>query len=355
MAALKNKTPENKTCANKTQENKTGVNKTQANRIVITAGEPAGIGPDICIKLIAQAFATNSHTEIYILADPVLMKQRAEELGISINVTQHSNFPNQTTTYNQQHLNIIPVALKEACQTGVLNKANSPYVLDCLDIACDLCVNHRVDAMVTGPVHKSIINDAGIDFTGHTEYLADRVNATPVMMLATKQLRVALATTHLPLHAVSAAITAPSLMQTLKTLDKHLRVFCHIKNPEILVCGLNPHAGEDGVLGDEEIKTITPVIQNCKKQGLNLIGPLPADTLFTPRYLDSADAVLAMYHDQGLPVLKYSGFGKAVNITLGLPFVRTSVDHGTALDLAGTGKASASSLIEAIHMATPHS
>jgi len=328
--------------------------KTLTNKIIITAGEPAGIGPDICIKLIVQAFETNNDTEIYILADPSLIQQRADELGTSISITQHLNFPNHTTAYNKQHLNIIPVPLNEPCQTGVLNKANSRYVLNCLDIACDLSANQTVDAMVTGPVHKSIINEAGFDFTGHTEYLADRVNATPVMMLATKQLRVALATTHLPLHAVSAAITAASLTQTLKTLDKHLRIFCHIKNPEILVCGLNPHAGEDGVLGDEEIKTITPVIENCNKQGLNLIGPLPADTLFTPRYLDSADAVLAMYHDQGLPVLKYSGFGKAVNITLGLPFVRTSVDHGTALDLAGTGKASASSLIEAIKMATPH-
>lgn len=329
-------------------------NKIRTNKIIITAGEPAGIGPDICIDLISYQLKTDSRVEIYILADPALMKQRANELGKSIHITQHKNFPKQTTPYNNQHLNILPVPLNEPCQTGILNKNNSHYVLDCLDIACDLSADHTVDAMVTGPVHKSIINNAGFSFTGHTEYLADRVNATPVMMLATNQLRVALATTHLPLHAVSAAITAQSLTQTLKILDQHLRVFCNIENPEILVCGLNPHAGEDGVLGDEEIETITPVIQDCKKQGLNLIGPLPADTLFTPRYLDSADAVLAMYHDQGLPVLKYSGFGKAVNITLGLPFVRTSVDHGTALDLAGTGKASASSLIEAIKMATPH-
>jgi len=335
-------------------KNKTRTNKTRTNKIVITAGEPAGIGPDICIDLISHQLETESNTEIYILADPNLMQQRADELGKNINITLHKDFPDQAAPYNKQHLNIIPVALNEPCQTGILNKANSRYVLNCLDIACDLCADHTVDAMITGPVHKSIINTAGISFTGHTEYLADRVKAIPVMMLATSQLRVALATTHLPLHAVSAAITTQSLTQTLEILDKHLRVFCNIENPEILVCGLNPHAGEDGVLGDEEIKTITPVIQNCKKQGLNLIGPLPADTLFTPRYLDSADAVLAMYHDQGLPVLKYSGFGKAVNITLGLPFVRTSVDHGTALDLAGTGKASASSLIEAIKMATQH-
>jgi 4-hydroxythreonine-4-phosphate dehydrogenase len=220
-----------------------------------------------------------------------------------------------------------------------------------LDLAHDLCLQKKVDAMVTGPVQKSIINKAGFAFTGHTEYLADKTNSTPVMMLATKTLRVALATTHLPLKEVSDAITQESLTEVLVILDNFLKQQAAIKKPAILICGLNPHAGEDGNLGKEEINTITPVVEKLKEQGMHLIGPLPADTLFTAKYLDNADAVLAMYHDQGLPVLKYSGFGKAVNITLGLPFIRTSVDHGTALDLAGTGRASDSSLQEALKMA----
>jgi 4-hydroxythreonine-4-phosphate dehydrogenase len=218
-----------------------------------------------------------------------------------------------------------------------------------------MCLQNKVDAIVTGPVQKSIINEAGFSFTGHTEYLAEKSSSTalikPVMMLATNNLRVALATTHLPLSAVSQAITKDSLSETIKILNDFLKHQAGIKQPKIVVCGLNPHAGEDGNLGDEEINTITPVIEKLKQQGLDLTGPLPADTLFTTKYLTHADAVLAMYHDQGLPVLKYSGFGKAVNITLGLPFIRTSVDHGTALDLAGTGEASNSSLHEAIKMA----
>jgi 4-hydroxythreonine-4-phosphate dehydrogenase len=209
--------------------------------------------------------------------------------------------------------------------------------------------------MVTGPVQKSIINEAGLSFTGHTEYLAERASTDktirPVMMLATKQMRVALATTHLPLKDVSDAITTESLTEVLGILYRFLQQHADIAQPRILVCGLNPHAGENGSLGDEEIKTIIPVIEELNKSGMELIGPLPADTLFTAKYLDHADAVLAMFHDQGLPVLKYSGFGKAVNVTLGLPFIRTSVDHGTALDLAATGKANASSLVEAIDMA----
>ena len=219
----------------------------------------------------------------------------------------------------------------------------------------NLSVDKTVDAMVTGPIQKSIINEAGFAFTGHTEYLAERSSNAhpiqPVMMLATHSLRVALATTHLPLKDISDAITKESLISTLTTLNSFLKEQAGIKHPAILVCGLNPHAGEDGNLGDEEITTITPVIEKLKQQGLNLTGPLPADTAFTQKYLDNADAVLAMYHDQGLPVLKYSGFGKAVNITLGLPFIRTSVDHGTALDLAASGSANSNSLIEAINMA----
>ncbi len=323
----------------------------RTNRVVITAGEPAGIGPDICIELAKRYFPSLPATEIYILADPALIKQRARQLAIDILLAIHENFPSSYNEYQPDKLNIIPVSLTATAQAGILNKANSPYVLQCLDIACDLCAQKQIDAMVTGPVQKSIINEAGFAFTGHTEYLAARVNATPVMMLATSELRVALATTHLPLHAVSAAITRESLTETLHILNTHLQKFCGISHPEILVCGLNPHAGENGNLGSEEIDTISPVIERCNQAGMRLTGPLPADTLFTPRHLNNADAVLAMYHDQGLPVLKYSGFGKAVNITLGLPFVRTSVDHGTALDLAGSGHADASSLIEAINMA----
>ena len=320
-------------------------------KIVITSGEPAGIGPDICINLMSAELADIKNTELYIIADPELITERASQLATPLELNIHSQLDNLSACYQQNKLNIIPLYLKAKCRPGKLNAENSHYVLKMLDLACDLNTQHKVDALVTGPVQKSIINEADFIFTGHTEYLAERTQATPVMMLATKDMRVALATTHLPLHAVSAEITVDSLTKTLHILNRHLQTCCQIERPEILVCGLNPHAGENGNLGDEEINIIQPVIQTCRNRGMKLIGPLPADTLFTPRYLETADAVLAMYHDQGLPVLKYSGFGKAVNITLGLPFIRTSVDHGTALDLAGTGKASISSLVEAINMA----
>lgn len=320
-------------------------------KIVVTSGEPAGIGPDICLSLSSLNTSILNDVELYIIADPDLIEQRANLLNINVTLQIHNDFDNFSVSYKKNKLNIIPLKLKNQCEVGVLNKNNSAYVLQMLDMAHELCTQKKVDAMVTGPVQKSIINQAGFNFTGHTEYLADKTNSTPVMMLATKKLRVALATTHLPLKNVSAAITKKSLTKTLLILDDFLKQYAAIKNPKILVCGLNPHAGEEGHLGDEEINTIAPVIEKLKKQGLNLIGPLPADTLFTEKYLEHADAVLAMYHDQGLPVLKFSGFGKAVNITLGLPFIRTSVDHGTALDLAGTGKASNSSLYQAIDMA----
>jgi len=317
------------------------------NKIVITSGEPAGIGIDICLSL-----PTIEDVELYIIADPELMQQRAQTLNIEKDITLHHDQNCLSANYQSDTLNVIPLKLKVGCTTGVLNSENSHYVLEMLDLACELCEQKLIDAMVTGPVHKSIINDAGIPFTGHTEYLAERSSSVPVMMLATDRLRVALATTHLPLKDVSQAITKDSLEKTIITIHDFLVSHAQITNPSILVCGLNPHAGEDGKLGDEEIHTISPVINKLKKQGVTLTGPLPADTLFTSKYLDNADAVLAMYHDQGLPVLKYSGFGKAVNVTLGLPFIRTSVDHGTALDLAGTGKASNSSMLEAITMAT---
>ena len=321
-----------------------------SHKIVITSGEPAGIGPDICLDL-----PTFNNTELYVIADPDLITDRARLLSSDSDLQIHQNTDALSDFYRADKLNIIPLALNTPCQAGTLDPDNSHYVLKMLDLAHDLCLQKKVNAMVTGPVQKSIINQAGFNFTGHTEYLADKTASTPVMMLATSDLRVALATTHLPLKDVSAAITRESLSEILVILDKFLQQQAGIQQPKILVCGLNPHAGEDGNLGNEEISTIAPVIEKLKQQNINLVGPLPADSLFTAKYLDDADAVLAMYHDQGLPVLKYSGFGKAVNITLGLPFVRTSVDHGTALDLAGTGKASNSSLQEAIKKAIEYS
>ena len=315
-------------------------------KIVITSGEPAGIGPDICLNL-----PDIENTELYTIADPVLINQRISQLSDNIKITIHQDTDKLSDFYQKDKLNIIPLNLQSISRPGILNPENSRYVLQMLDLASDLCRQKKVDAMVTGPIQKSIINDAGFKFTGHTEYLADKSSATPVMMLATQSLRVALATTHLPLKDVSQAITKESLTETLTILHAFLTQQVGIKKPKILVCGLNPHAGENGNLGTEEIDTIIPVIKKFKKMNMDLLGPLPADTLFTTKYLDNADAVLAMYHDQGLPVLKYSGFGKAVNVTLGLPFVRTSVDHGTALDLAASGQASNSSLIEAISMA----
>jgi len=319
-------------------------------KIVITSGEPAGIGPDICLDLLDAKTQTFDNTELYIIADPDLLSERAKLLGKEVHLQIHNTLDSLSDFYQADKLNIIPLSLSEPAQAGRLNANNSAYVLSMLDLAHDMCLRKQVDAMVTGPIQKSIINKAGHAFTGHTEYLADKTASVPVMMLATSNMRVALATTHLPLKAVSQAITRESLTETLNILNLFLKQRVGIDKPRILVCGLNPHAGEDGNLGDEEINTITPVIEQLKQQGMDIIGPLPADTLFTPKYLSHADAVLAMYHDQGLPVLKYSGFGKAVNITLGLPFIRTSVDHGTALDLAATGKASGSSMIEAINM-----
>jgi len=321
------------------------------NKIVITSGEPAGIGPDICLSLSALDSKKFKDTELYIIADVSLLEKRAKKLNIQTEYQIHKDTNHLSRFYQKDKLNIIPLILKAPSEAGQLNINNSQYVLNMLDLACDLCLQSKVDAMVTGPIQKSIINEAGIAFTGHTEYLANRAASIPVMMLATQTLRVALATTHLPLNKVSQAITDKSLSETLNILNDFLKNQAGIDQPKILVCGLNPHAGEDGNLGDEEINIITPTIEKLKKQGIKLTGPLPADTLFTARYLDNADAVLAMYHDQGLPVLKFSGFGKAVNITLGLPFIRTSVDHGTALSLAATGKASNSSLLEAINMA----
>ncbi len=315
-------------------------------RIALTPGEPAGIGPDLCIQLAQQDLPY----QLIVIASPDLLKQRARQLGHVIQIKEFdSSLPASTQTAGC--LTVLPVELTEPALCGQLNTVNSRYVLKTITKAAKGCMDGFFDAMVTGPVHKGIINDAGLVFIGHTEYIAGITGGNPVMMLATPGLRVALATTHLPLAEVSSAITHTRLRTVIRILDHDLRTRFHIDNPKILVCGLNPHAGENGHLGHEEIDIIEPVLDGLRQQGLNLQGPLPADTLFTPKYLVSADAVLAMYHDQGLPVLKYMGFGQAVNITLGLPIIRTSVDHGTALDLAGTGKADPGSLYVALQTA----
>ena len=315
------------------------------DRIAITAGEPAGIGPDLCIALAQQA---DPQCQRIVIADPALLQARAMQLGLPLTLPPF-NAAQPASASPAGHLSIIPVTMAVPCQAGALDIRNAPYVLDTLRVAVKACLAGDVDAMVTAPVHKGVINDAGIPFTGHTEFLAEQC-AVPltVMMLATAGLRVALATTHLPLAKVPAAITAQLLRDIIRILDADLRKRFGIAAPLILVCGLNPHAGEGGHLGTEERDIIEPVLEEMRAKGIHLQGPLPADTLFTEKYLAHADAVLSMYHDQGLPVLKYKGFGNASNITLGLPIIRTSVDHGTALDLAGTGKASLGSLQEAI-------
>lgn len=294
--------------------------------IAITPGEPAGIGPDITLKLLQQQ---NIAANFIVFADPDLLQQRAEQLGLSIKLD-----------------NVVSIPLSQPVIPGELNSANANYVIETLTQACQACLNKQCDALVTGPVHKGVINDAGINFSGHTEFLADLSNVEQVvMMLATPKLRVALVTTHLPLSQVSTAITATRLEKVIRILNNDLN------NPHILVCGLNPHAGEGGHLGNEEIITIIPTLNKLREQGLHLTGPVSADTAFTTNSLSGIDVVLSMYHDQGLPVLKSQGFGEAVNVTLGLPIIRTSVDHGTALNLAATGMASSDSLHYAVQIA----
>lgn len=315
--------------------------------IVITPGEPAGVGPDLLIQLAQQFWPV----ELVACADPELLLHRAKQLNLPLTLTLYSPKSGNDAQVPGS-LSVLPVSLNRPVQAGELNVANGSYVTETLARACDSCLNDEFSAIVTGPVHKGVINDAGIPFSGHTEFFADRSHChRVVMMLATEELRVALATTHLPLKEVSGAITQQSLHEVITILHHDLRSKFGIENPTIYVCGLNPHAGEGGHMGMEEIDIIIPALENLRSEGINLIGPLPADTLFQPKYLQHADAVLAMYHDQGLPVLKYQGFGRAVNITLGLPFIRTSVDHGTALELAGTGHADAGSFITALKLA----
>ena len=317
-------------------------------RIAITAGEPAGIGPDIILTLLQQQ---QWPVDLVVIADPAVLRERAQQLGINLRLRPYTPDEAQRPCEAGECF-ILPVACAAPVTTGVLDPANAEYVLQTLRRASAGCMSGEFAAMVTAPLHKGIINDAGIPFTGHTEFLAELTHTPlPVMMLTAGTLRVALATTHVPLGMVSFLITPELLEDVLVILQRDLQEKFGIPDPHILVCGLNPHAGESGHLGMEEIEVIAPTLEHLRQRGMKLTGPLPADTLFTPRHLQGADAVLAMYHDQGLPVLKYAGFGKAINITLGLPIIRTSVDHGTALDLAGTGKAETGSLREAIELA----
>lgn len=316
-------------------------------RIVLTAGEPAGIGPDLAIQIAQSA----QDYELIVIADPVLLWQRAAQLNIDVEFEQvdldEAAMPTPVGV-----LRYLPEQLVEPVEAGVLNSRNSDYVMRTLTSALKGCQSGQFDALVTGPVHKGVINDAGINFTGHTEFLAEHAGVDKVvMMLASSTLRVALATTHLPLKAVSDAVTQPSLTEIIRIIHTCMQTQFGLADPKIAVCGLNPHAGEEGHLGREEIDVINPVIADCQKLGMSVSGPWPADTIFLKDKLALFDVVLAMYHDQGLPVLKHSGFSSAVNITLGLPYIRTSVDHGTALDLAGTGEANIGSLEAALDMA----
>jgi len=316
-------------------------------RIALTPGEPAGIGPDLCVRIAQHDHAA----DLVPVADARLLRSRAALLGLPLTLDPIDP-ATPARPQRRGHLGLLPITMGDPDPVpGRLQQAHADYVLRSLAAACDGCLTGRFDALVTGPVHKGIINAAGFAFTGHTEFLAERCHAQPVMMLATPRLRVALATTHLPLRQVPDALTKDLLERILRTLAADLDRWLGLPAPRILVCGLNPHAGEGGYLGQEEIEIITPVLNRLRSEGFDLIGPLPADTVFVPNQLAAADAVLAMYHDQGLPVLKASGFGEAVNVTLGLPIIRTSVDHGTALDLAGTGRADPGSLEEAIAIA----
>ncbi len=315
--------------------------------IAITAGEPAGIGPDLCVMLAKISLSAN----IVIIADHDLLQQRAVQLGLDIRLTSYTPDSNQVHS-GDGTLQVLHVPLALTAQAGKLDGQNSHYVLKTLDTAIDGCTHRQFGAMVTAPVHKGIINDAGITFTGHTEYIEERTHTDEVvMMLVGGGMRVALASRHLPLTEVSKSITPSGLEKTIRILHGDLVGKFGITQPRIFVAGLNPHAGEGGYLGKEEITVINPVLEKLRKEGMDLIGALPADTMFSQKNIAEADAFLAMYHDQGLAVLKHASFGEGVNTTLGLPIIRTSVDHGTALDLAGTGKADIGSLLAAIELA----
>jgi 4-hydroxythreonine-4-phosphate dehydrogenase len=320
--------------------------KSEVPRIALTCGEPAGIGPELCLAVAREAFAC----DLVCLCDIDLLRERAQRIGAKVSLRRYAagtrapHIPGTLVVYHH--------ALAAASVPGVLDVRNASYVLQVLDRAIDGALAREFDAIVTAPVHKGLINDAGTAFTGHTEYLAQRTRTRrAVMMLTTGKLRVALATTHLPLKDVSAALSIELICEVLATLHRDLVERWGFTAPRIAVCGLNPHAGEAGHMGDEEIRVIAPAIERMRAREFQLSGPVPADTIFVPRILANYDAVLVMYHDQGLPVVKHVGFESAVNVTLGLPIVRTSVDHGTALELAGTGGADPGSFIAAVHLA----
>lgn len=313
--------------------------------LAVTTGEPAGVGPDLALRLTEAG----TGSRCVLIGDKAMLAARARQLGLSL--TLHDYAPGAPAP--KQGLEVCDVPLAAAAAPGRLDPANAGYVLATLDRAIDGCLAGEFAAMVTAPVHKGVINDGGVAFSGHTEYLAERTRTSKVvMMLAGGGMRVALATTHLPLRDVPDAITTDNLEQVIRILLADLRAKFGIAAPRVLVAGLNPHAGESGHLGREEIEIIEPLLTRLRGEGMDLIGPLPADTLFNPDKLRHCDAVLAMYHDQGLPVLKHASFGAGINITLGLPIIRTSVDHGTALDLAGSGRAHPGSLFEAVQLAT---
>ncbi|MHB8346240.1 MAG: 4-hydroxythreonine-4-phosphate dehydrogenase PdxA [Acidiferrobacterales bacterium] len=311
--------------------------------LAVTPGEPAGIGPDLCVKLAQTRPAAHE----VLICDPQVLEQRAARLGLDLRLDTWEGHAGA-----EPRRFVLPVPIARRAEPGRLDTANAAYVLKTIETAIDGCLRGEFDALVTGPVHKGVINDAGIPFTGHTELLAGRSGAAqPVMMLACPDLRVALVTIHVPLSQVSTLITRERVAGVLHVLHRDLRERFGIPHPMILVCGLNPHAGEGGHLGSEEMDIISPVIRDLARQGMRLRGPVPADTAFIPSQLHGVDAVLAMYHDQGLTVVKHHDFANTVNITLGLPFVRTSVDHGTALDVAGSGGGDTSSMIAALLMA----
>ena len=315
--------------------------------ILLSSGEPSGIGPDICVTLAMQKIPAR----LAVLGDPDLLAERAGTLKLDLNIREQKKL-SDIVPHRAGHLDVLGVSLKTPVCAGQLNSANAEYVIELLKRGVELCKTYKKSALVTAPVQKSVINQAGIKFTGHTEFLADLTGTrTPVMLLVAKNMRVALATTHLPLREVVSVINRQSLKKTINVLNNDLEQRFGLNKPRIAILGLNPHAGEAGVIGNEEQKIIRPLIEELSSTGLNIQGPLSADTAFTPARLAECDVILAMYHDQGLPAIKALSFGNIVNVTLGLPIIRTSVDHGTALALAGTGKAKIESLKQAVMLA----
>ena len=319
-------------------------------RIALTSGEPAGVGPELCLALAAMELPC----ALVCLGDRALLEERRRALHLTVRLRDYARSAGPASSTSTPHeLTVEHLPLAAASTAGRPDPANARYVLALLDRAVEGALAGEFDALVTAPVHKGVINDAGIAFTGHTEYLQERTHSRrAVMMLTTGSLRVALATTHLPLRAVSEAISADLLCEVATILARDLTARFGVQAPRIAVCGLNPHAGEGGHLGDEELRVIAPAIDRLRAPGIRASGPFPADTVFVPQMLAGYDAVLAMYHDQGLPVIKHVGFERAVNVTLGLPLIRTSPDHGTAFDLAGTGKADVASLVAAVQLAS---